>query len=81
MPSPGSCWRSRSATPIPKGTAVFVHECTACRKRQLIFPTQFVRVDGEQGRPVATFECWCGAEQRAAVGWTPSPKSDVTLAA
>ncbi|WP_121256947.1 hypothetical protein [Nocardioides ferulae] len=60
---------------------MFVHECTACQKRQLIFPTQFLRVDGGQGGPVATFQCWCGSEQHAPIGWTPAPKTDVTLAA
>ena len=58
---------------------MFVHECTACQKRQLIFPSLFLRVDGEPGRAVVTFECWCGAEQTAPLDWAPT--AGVTLAA
>ncbi len=51
---------------------MFVHTCTACAKRQLIFPTQFTGVSGERGAVVATFTCWCGAEQSAPLEWAPA---------
>ena len=50
---------------------MFVHTCTACAKRQLIFPTQFTGVSGERGAVVATFTCWCGAEQSSPLEWAP----------
>jgi hypothetical protein len=53
------------------GRPVFVHTCTACAKRQLIFPSQFTGVSGEPGAVVATFTCWCGAEQSSPLDWAP----------
>jgi hypothetical protein len=64
---------------------MFVHTCSACAKRQLIFPTQFTGVSGEPGAVVATFTCWCGAEQSAPLEWVPSARAmhddAVTIAA
>jgi lysyl-tRNA synthetase class I len=48
---------------------VFVIACSTCHRRQLIFPTQVVRVDG----PHVTYRCWCGSEQL----WTPGETSAV----
>jgi hypothetical protein len=42
---------------------VFVIACSSCARRQLIFPSQVVRVDGSD----VVYRCWCGAEQV----WTP----------
>ncbi len=68
-------------TPAEKGSAVFVHTCSACERRQLIFPSQFTAVAaGEQG-PVATFTCWCGAEQTASVNWAPAAPAREPVAA
>ncbi len=50
---------------------MFVHTCTACAKRQLIFPSQFTGVSGQPGAVVATFTCWCGAEQSSPLDWAP----------
>ena len=58
---------------------MLVHTCTACTKRQLIFPSQFTGVSGERGGVVATFICWCGAEQSAPLEWAPvarQPRTD-----
>jgi hypothetical protein len=54
---------------------MFVHTCTACAKRQLIFPSQFTGVSGEPGAVVATFTCWCGAEQSSPLDWAPAPRA------
>ena len=45
---------------------MFVHDCTACEKAQLIFPSQ-VRGVSEDGAGLV-FTCWCGAEQVWLVG-------------
>ncbi|HEY1133240.1 MAG TPA: hypothetical protein VGE77_01570 [Nocardioides sp.] len=42
---------------------MFVHRCSSCEKRQLIFDTQFTAVRAVDGGWVATFTCWCGATQ------------------
>lgn len=42
---------------------MFVIACTTCTRRQLIFPSQVLHVDGEQ----VVYRCWCGSEQT----WTP----------
>lgn len=42
---------------------MFVIACSSCDRRQLIFPSQVVRVDDAQ----VTYRCWCGSEQV----WTP----------
>ena len=60
---------------------MFTHVCTACAKRQLIFPSQVTAVaESEQG-PVVTFTCWCGAEQSARYSLAPAASTKVTLAA
>ncbi|NHC22766.1 hypothetical protein G6553_06200 [Nocardioides sp. IC4_145] len=60
---------------------MFTHVCTACAKRQLIFPSQVTAVaESEQG-PVATFTCWCGAEQSALYTLAPATSDKVVLAA
>ena len=44
---------------------MFVHECSACRRRQLIFPSQFSGVAATEGGVDVTFTCWCGSEESA----------------
>lgn len=46
---------------------MFVISCTTCTRRQLIFPSQMVRVDGGD----LVYRCWCGSEQ----AWTPGTES------
>ena len=42
---------------------MFDHHCTACGKRQLIFPSQITSMDNTEHGIVVAFRCWCGADQ------------------
>lgn len=57
-----------------KETAVFTHVCSACDKRQLIFPSQVTAVAKGARGPVATFTCWCGATQSALLSLVAEPR-------
>ena len=46
---------------------MFVIACSSCSRRQLIFPSQVLRVDGS----AVTYRCWCGSEQV----WTPGTEA------
>ncbi|WP_372729286.1 hypothetical protein [Nocardioides sp.] len=60
---------------------MFDHVCTACSKRQLIFPSQVIAVtNGASGIHVA-FTCWCGATQELRTGKAASEERRVALAA
>ena len=61
---------------------MFDHHCTACAKRQLIFPSQVTGMANTDRGIVVAFTCWCGAEQTDAHRPSPRPRADkVTLAA
>jgi len=60
---------------------MFDHTCTACQKRQLIFPSQVSALANTEHGIVVTFACWCGAEQRLITGKAATAASKVTLAA
>lgn len=47
---------------------MFVHECSACHRRQLIFPSQFTTSRVVAGGLSVTFTCWCGAEETSVMG-------------
>ena len=47
---------------------MFDHKCTACDKRQLIFPTQVASVTNTDAGIVVAFKCWCGADQTWVTG-------------
>lgn len=47
---------------------MFDHDCTACAKRQLIFPSQISGLANTHHGIVVTFTCWCGAEQTMLTG-------------
>lgn len=47
---------------------MFVHHCTSCARRQLIFPSQVTSSATTDQGVTLTFSCWCGAEQTAARG-------------
>ena len=47
---------------------MFDHHCTACDKRQLIFPSQVTSLVNTEHGIVVSFECWCGAEQTMLTG-------------
>ena len=42
--------------------------CTACSKRQLIFPSQVTAVVNDARGIVVSCTCWCGAEQTWTTG-------------
>jgi hypothetical protein len=59
---------------------MFDHDCTACGKRQLIFPTQITSVTNTAHGILIAFTCWCGADQtwmtgRRARNGTPVPSA------
>jgi hypothetical protein len=59
---------------------MFKHQCTSCQRTQLIFMSQFTGVAGTPDGVVATFTCWCGAEQTSHTdlfGLAPAPVSPV----
>ena len=47
---------------------MFDHNCTACGKRQLIFPSQVASVTNTADGIVVAFTCWCGADQTWVTG-------------
>ena len=47
---------------------MFDHLCTACNKRQLIFPSQVTSLVNTDHGIVMAFTCWCGAEQTMLTG-------------
>jgi hypothetical protein len=42
---------------------MFDNECTACGKRQLIFPGQITAVTNTAAGIEVGYTCWCGADQ------------------
>ena len=52
-------------SPDLEEVAMFVHECSSCHRRQLIFPSQFSGVAATEGGVQVSFACWCGAEESA----------------
>jgi hypothetical protein len=47
---------------------MFDHHCTACDRRQLIFPSMITGMANTDHGIVLAFECWCGAQQTALTG-------------
>jgi hypothetical protein len=47
---------------------MFDHHCTACDKRQLIFPSQVTSLANTDHGIEVTFTCWCGADQTLLTG-------------
>jgi hypothetical protein len=59
---------------------VFKHHCSACDRTQLIFPSQVSSVASGADGAIATFTCWCGAEQSSSyslMSAVPAPVSPV----
>ena len=42
---------------------MFVNRCTACRREQLVFPSQVTSYAATARGTEAHYTCWCGAEQ------------------
>ena len=47
---------------------MFDHNCTACGRRQLIFPSQVASMTNTADGIVVAFTCWCGADQTWVTG-------------
>ena len=60
---------------------MFDHTCTACEKRQLIFPSQVTDMANTDHGIALSFTCWCGAAQTVITGKRAVSASKVTLAA
>lgn len=60
---------------------MFTHHCTACGRTQLIFSSMVESVTSGPDGALATFTCWCGAEQTSAYSLfvTPAPASPVPV--
>jgi hypothetical protein len=52
---------------------MFDHHCTACAKRQLIFPSQITGMVNTDRGIVVAFTCWCGADQTMLTGAKAEP--------
>lgn len=69
-----------SSTRFRQEALVFKHHCSACDRTQLIFPSQVSGVAAGEHGAVATFTCWCGAEQSSdfsLLSAVPAPVSPV----
>ncbi len=60
---------------------MFTHDCSACDRRQLIFPSMIEGVTRTEDGTQVAFTCWCGAEQSAPLGWADSEPRKRVLAA
>lgn len=47
---------------------MFVHTCSTCQRRQLVFPTQLTGATNSEHGIVVTFTCWCGSPQALLTG-------------
>lgn len=47
---------------------MFQHTCSACQRRELIFPSQVTGMENTDHGIVVTFTCWCDAEQTMVTG-------------
>lgn len=47
---------------------MFTHTCSACHRRELIFPSQVTGMENTDHGIVVTFTCWCDAEQTMVSG-------------
>ena len=59
---------------------MFDAHCTACDKRQLIFPSQVTSLTNTDHGIVVTYTCWCGAEQSLTTGRSATESSRVAVA-
>ena len=60
---------------------MFETHCTACDKRQLIFPSQINALTNTDEGIVVDFTCWCGAERTMTTGLASRSPRTVSLAA
>lgn len=56
---------------------MFQHQCPACHRRELVFPSQVTSVTNTDAGIVVAFTCWCGSPQSLVTGLAaPSVTSD-----
>ncbi|MGN6131159.1 MAG: hypothetical protein ACTHOK_12545 [Nocardioidaceae bacterium] len=60
---------------------MFDRVCTACHKRQLIFPSMVTGLANTESGIVVAYTCWCGAAQAMLTGRTAAEKHAVVAAA
>ncbi|WP_292677589.1 hypothetical protein [Nocardioides sp.] len=60
---------------------MFDHTCTACERRQLIFPSQVTSLVNTEHGIIVAFTCWCGADQTMLTGKAVSRPVVETVAA
>ena len=60
---------------------MFDHHCTACGKRQLIFPNRVTSVTNTDHGIIIAFTCWCGAAQTWVTGRRAGARRPVPSAA
>jgi len=60
---------------------MFDNHCSACDKRQLIFPSQVTSMSNTDHGIVLTYTCWCGADQTMTTGKAARHTDKVVLAA
>ena len=64
-----------------KEAPMFTHHCTACGRRELIFPSQVVGLENTDQGIVVRFACWCDAEQTLLTGAdVPAPATPAVAA-
>jgi hypothetical protein len=47
---------------------MFVHHCSACQKRQLVFFSQLTSMENTEAGIEVSLTCWCGSEQTLRTG-------------
>jgi hypothetical protein len=60
---------------------MFAHTCSACERRQLVFPSQIKALHNTDHGIVVSFTCWCGAEQLLLTGRKATEQRDHAAAA
>jgi len=55
---------------------MFQHTCSACQRRELIFPSQVTGMENTDHGIVVTFTCWCDAEQTMVTGVKAAQPTD-----
>ncbi|WP_205473234.1 hypothetical protein [Nocardioides sp. SYSU D00038] len=60
---------------------MFDHHCSACDRRQLIFPSQVTSLVNTDRGIVLAFTCWCGSEQTQVTGRAATAADRVVAAA
>ena len=60
---------------------MFVHTCSTCERRQLVFGSQITNLHNTDHGIVVRFTCWCGAEQVALTGRKATEQREHTVAA